>query len=190
MQVCHGFVLWLVAPVAALGQQQGVDPFADDPVFGQQGDGAADYPPFDADFPRPPHAAKNCSTCGGRDGCAGCLCVKKCTPAQVNESLPFVSRTLGSHMVLQRAPASAMVYGHAKLGSTVTTTFGGKNYSTTTDSIDVGDVQGLGTWRQALPPTPGGKTAHTLTFASSAGDHATLTDILFGEVYFCSGASG
>ena len=93
-------------------------------------------------------------------------------------------------MVLQRAPASAMVYGHAKLGSTVTTMFGGKNYTTTTDSIDVGDGQGLGTWRQALPPTPGGKTAYTLTFVSSAGDRATLTDVLFGEVYFCSGAFG
>ena len=92
-------------------------------------------------------------------------------------------------MVLQRAPASAMVYGHASMGATVTTTFGGKSYTTTTDTVDVGDGQGLGTWRQALPPTPGSKTAHTLTFASSAGDHATLTDVLFGEVYMCSGQS-
>lgn len=159
-------------------------------------DSAAAYPnehppfvtPFDADFPEVA-IAKNCSVCGGRDGCAGCLCFKKCTPTQVNESLPFVSRTLGSHMVLQRAPASAMVYGHAKLGATITTTFGGKKYTTTTDWVDVGDGQGLGTWRQALPPMPGGKTAYTLTFASSAGDHATLTDVLFGEVYFCSGQS-
>ena len=189
MKMFHVLALtrMFVALTAALGQQQD-DSFADDVVFGQHGDGAADYPPFDADFPEVP--TKNCSKCGGRDGCAGCLCVKKCTPAQVNESLPFISRTLGSHMVLQRAPASAMVYGHAKLGSTVTTMFGGKNYTTTTDSIDVGDGQGLGTWRQALPPTPGGKTAYTLTFASSAGDRATLTDVLFGEVYFCSGAFG
>eukprot|EP01050_Picozoa_sp_SAG11_P030368 SAG11_NODE_8957_length_959_cov_1.022093_2_plen_168_part_00 len=156
MKMFHGLTLMrtFVALMAALGQQQD-DSFVDDVVFGQQGDGAADYPPFDADFPEVP--TKNCSTCGGRDGCAGCLCVKKCKPAQVNESLPFISRTLGSHMVLQRAPASAMVYGHAKLGSTVTTTFGGKNYT---------------------------------TFASSVGDRATLTDVLFGEVYFCSGPFG
>ena len=73
------------------------------------------------------------------------------------------------------------------LGATVTTNFGGKNYTTTTDSVDVGGGQGLGTWRQALPPTPGGKTAHTLSFASSAGDSGVLEDVLFGEVYFCSG---
>jgi hypothetical protein len=73
------------------------------------------------------------------------------------------------------------------LGATVTTTFGGKNYTTTTDTVDVGGGQGLGTWRQALPPTPGGKTAHTLSFASSAGDSGVLEDVLFGEVYFCSG---
>jgi hypothetical protein len=96
----------------------------DDPIFGLRGDGAAEFPRFDADFPpavdlqgRPPPKG-NCSTCGGRDGCVDCVCVKRCAAPQSNESLPFLSRTLGSHMVLQRAPASAMVYGHAKLGAT------------------------------------------------------------------------
>ena len=184
----------LVSPSAATvlrGPAAGSLPFADDLFFGERGDAA--YPPFDADFPSQPFNHKNCSVCGGRDGCAGCLCVKRCTPSQVNESLPFVSRTLGSHMVLQRGNGpngkSAMVYGHAKLGATITTTFGGKNYTTITGSVDVGGGQGLGTWRQALPRTPGGKTAYTLSFASSAGDHATLEDVLFGEVYFCSGQS-
>ena len=163
----------------------------DDPIFGLRGDGSAEFPRFDADFPsvelgKPPPKG-NCSVCGGRDGCVDCLCVKKCKTPQSNESLPFLSRTLGSHMVLQRAPASAMVYGHAKLGATVTTTFGGRKFTTTTDSVDVGGGQGLGTWRQALPPTPGGKTTYTLSFASSAGDSAVLEDVLFGEVYFCSG---
>ena len=144
-------------------------------------------PAFDSGFPVV--ADTNCSKCGGRDGCVGCRCVKKCQAPPAKESLPFVSRTLGSHMVLQRAPASAMVFGHAKLGATVATTFRGKTYTTTTDSVDVGGGQGLGTWRQALPPTPGGKAAHTLSFTSSAGDHASLEDVLFGEVYFCSGQS-
>jgi hypothetical protein len=94
----------------------------DDPIFGLRGDGSAEFPRFDADFPsvelgKPPPKG-NCSVCGGRDGCVDCLCVKKCKTPQSNESLPFLSRTLGSHMVLQRAPASAMVYGHAKLGAT------------------------------------------------------------------------
>ena len=165
-----------------------VTPQGGDLFFGDHGDGAALYPAFDADFPVVA-TGKNCSACGGRDGCAGCLCAKGCVPNQINESLPFISRTLGSHMVLQRAPATAMVYGHAKLGATVTTTFRGRSYTTTTDDVDVGGGQGIGTWRQALPPTPGGKTAYTLTFTSSAGDHGNLSDVLFGEVYFCSGQS-
>ena len=163
-------------------------PFAQDPFFGEHGSGAALYPPFDAHFPKTA-TSKNCSVCGGRDGCAGCLCAKGCLPNQVNESLPFVSRTLGNHMVLQRAPAAAIVYGHAKVGTIVTTTFRGKSYTTITDNVDVGGGQGLGTWRQALPPTPGGKESYTLTITSADGDCANLTDVLFGEVYFCSGQS-
>ena len=69
MQVCHGFVLWLVAPVAALG----VDPFADDPVFGQQGDGAAhDFSALDHQLAflrlcrRSQHAARRAARGGAR----------------------------------------------------------------------------------------------------------------------------
>jgi sialate O-acetylesterase len=179
----------LAASLGAVAASPTLPFAADDPIFGERGDGAAAFPRFDVDLPDVGSPfAKNCSACGGRDGCVGCICIKKCATPQTNESLPFLSRTLGSHMVLQRAPASAMVYGHAKQGATITTTFGGKNYTTTTDSVDVG-VSGLGTWRQALPPTLGGKTAHTLSVASSAGDRASLEDVLFGEVYFCSGQS-
>ena len=70
----------------------------------------------------------------------------------------------------------------------VVTTFRGKTYSTTTDSVGVG-VPGLGTWRQALPPTVGGTTEYTLNFSSSAGDRASIEDVLFGEVFLCSGQS-
>lgn len=48
---------------------------------------------------------------------------------------------------------------------------------------------GLGTWRQVLPPMPGGKATFSLSFASSAGDRASIDDVLFGEVYLCSGQS-
>jgi sialate O-acetylesterase len=81
-----------------------------------------------------------------------------------------------------------MLFGHAKQGATVTTTFGGKNYTTAVDSVGVG-VPGLGTWRQALPPTASSKTTYTLSFASSVGNHAVMEDVLFGEVYLCSGQS-
>ena len=114
-------VLATALPSAAASPPS-VDLVADDPAFGLGvGEGAAGFRPFDFDFPDV--ATKNCSQCGGRDGCVGCLCVKKCQAPAANESLPFLSRTLGSHMVLQRAPAMAMVFGHAKQGAMTSTFF-------------------------------------------------------------------
>ena len=73
---CHGTITMKTDDtIVPNGQQHQHDPFADDPIFGLRGDGAADHPPFDAAFPEV--GRKNCSVCGGRDGCAGCLCVKK-----------------------------------------------------------------------------------------------------------------
>ncbi len=48
-------------------------------------------------------------------------------------------------------------------------------------------VQGSdGVWRQALGrQDPGGP--YTLQFNSSSGGSASLTDVLFGDVYLCGG---
>ena len=61
-----------------------------------------------------------------------------------------VSTTLGDGMVLQRAPASAVVWGSAQPGCKVTTTVAGKTLVSTADAS--------GVWRQALPPTASGRT--------------------------------
>ena len=87
--------LWLVslcaltALSASLGSSAGSSAtlWASDPIFGARGDGAADFPRYDAEFPdesSPLAGVKNCSKCGGRDGCAGCLCVKRCKPEPVS----------------------------------------------------------------------------------------------------------
>ena len=60
-----------------------------------------------------------------------------------------VSNTLGNGMVLQREPASAVVWGSATPGIAVATTFAGETFSAVTDVN--------GTWRQALPPQPASK---------------------------------
>lgn len=68
-----------------------------------------------------------------------------------------LSATLQHHMVLQRAPASAVVWGFAAAGTTVTTTFaGGKTITSTAGSDTV--------WRAKLPPTPASATPTTLSF--------------------------
>ena len=100
--------------------------------------------------------------------------------ASVSAASFQLSNTLGDHMVLQRAPASAVVFGFADPGVVVRTTFNGTEYQTTTTS--------QGVWRQALPPTQAGGP-YTISFSSSDGDSAQLLDVLFGEVFFCGGQS-
>lgn len=91
-----------------------------------------------------------------------------------------LSATLGDHMVLQRAPASASVWGSAVAGTVVTTTFNNAKYTSTagTDGI----------WRQRLTPTVAGGP-YQIGFAASTGETASLTDVLFGDVYVCGGQS-
>jgi len=94
----------------------------------------------------------------------------------------FLSATLGSNMVLQRAPQQALVWGFAASGTVVTTTMDGKTKLTTTAGTD-------GIWRQKLPPQPASDKAHYFAFTSSAGQSAEMLNVLFGDVYLCGGQS-
>ena len=104
------------------------------------------------------------------------------------ETLNFLSATLGSHMVLQRAPSRATVWGVTAKGAIVTTTMSSSTSTSTFTSV--ADVNG--TWRQLLPATPGNsQTAYNFPFTStnSTSERAELTDVLFGDVYLCGGQS-
>ena len=90
-----------------------------------------------------------------------------------------LSNTLSDGMVLQRAPASAMVWGFASPGVSVTTSIAGQHLSTQAD--------GKGVWRQQLPPQPASKNEQTLVFNSSEG--TAQLSVLFGEVFLCGGQS-
>lgn len=94
-----------------------------------------------------------------------------------------LSSTLQDHMVLQRAPASAVVWGFAVEGTIVTTTFAGKSITSTADNTTV--------WRASLPPTPASeeKGGQTISFSASTGEKAALSDVLFGDVFVCGGQS-
>jgi sialate O-acetylesterase len=92
-----------------------------------------------------------------------------------------ISATLGDHMVLQRAPASAVVWGFAAPGTEVVATFNGKKFTATTDA-------GTGVWRVRLEPTAAGGP-YAITFSASTGETASLSDVLFGDVYICGGQS-
>jgi sialate O-acetylesterase len=93
-----------------------------------------------------------------------------------------LSNTLGDTMVLQREPQQAVVWGFGDAGVSVTTTFMGKQ-------LPAAKVDATGTWRVSLPATAASKVPTTITFAGSDGGSASLKDVLFGDVFLCSGQS-
>jgi sialate O-acetylesterase len=89
-----------------------------------------------------------------------------------------VSNVFGSNMVLQR-DVSATLWGFAEPGTLVKTTIGGTSLTTQAGKDSV--------WRQALPVKAAGGP-YTIT-ASAGSDTVTLSNVLFGDVYICSGQS-
>lgn len=97
-----------------------------------------------------------------------------------NDNFTFASY-YGDHMVLQRGPRQAIVWGNGPSpGSTVTIYLSGKTPITT--SVDKGN-----TWKAKLAAVTDTKP-HTITAMSSAGT-IMLSDVLFGDVWICSGQS-
>ncbi|XP_070188894.1 sialate O-acetylesterase-like [Littorina saxatilis] len=86
------------------------------------------------------------------------------------------------HMVLQRGPQQAVLWGNADTeGDTVTAQVIGQGSAVNTT------VQN-GNWKLRLPAIkdPGPFVVNVI---SGDGGHVTLNDVLFGDVWFCSGQS-
>ena len=103
----------------------------------------------------------------------------------------------GSHMVLQQAPAQAVVWGFTGLaGGTLTLTLDGE--ATTTGTTAPYNSTAL-TWRALLPATPASNQTdaagrlvpvpHALSLSKGGVVQAKLVDVLFGELWVCSGQS-
>ena len=88
----------------------------------------------------------------------------------------------GDHMVLQRQ-APMPIWGWAAPGEEVTVQLGDDAAQAVKT---VADAEGR--WRVKLPPREAGDAGLTLTVSSAAGAK-TLSDILIGEVWLCSGQS-
>ncbi len=111
---------------------------------------------------------------------ASCLALLGSATTTGNLTLP---RVLGSHMVLQRAPKNARVWGWATPGDKVTVTLAGASAVQST-------ADASGAWSVSLPPQcPAGCVGKQLTIDSSDGGSQVLTDVVFGDVLFCSGQS-
>ena len=86
-------------------------------------------------------------------------------------------RLISDGMVLQR-DTELKIWGWAAPGEKVTVEFAGKQYTNTTDSS--------GEWMVTLPPMQAGGP-HTMTIVAS--NKLTVSNILIGDVWLCSGQS-
>ncbi len=106
--------------------------------------------------------------------------------AVAQEPVKFTSLTLpsaiGSNMVLQQN-ATNYIWGYAKPKSKITVTVDW----VATPFLTKADADGL--WKVAVEVPAASYEPHTITIACGKKDTATLTNVLFGEVWLCSGQS-
>ena len=92
------------------------------------------------------------------------------------------ANTFGDHMVLQ-AGSFVSVWGHGLgPGSAVSVV------STASPSVVTTTTTANNTWHVRLPAVAAGSMAHTVT-ATSGDKSAALRDVLYGDVWLCSGQS-
>ena len=95
-----------------------------------------------------------------------------------------LSNALGPHMVLQRAPQAAALWGFAPPGDDVDCLL----VSNGQEARTVADAGGH--WAVTLPPQPAGGPHDIVCSSRLRPDaSATLQDVLFGDVYLCGGQS-
>lgn len=91
------------------------------------------------------------------------------------------SNVFGSHMVLQRN-APVPVWGWSAAADVIHVTLLENTYTATADAN--------GAWRVVLPPVAGSLTPYRVAAQSTqSGMTVALEDVVFGDVYFCSGQS-
>ncbi|KAF4091770.1 hypothetical protein AMELA_G00040650 [Ameiurus melas] len=88
----------------------------------------------------------------------------------------------GAHMVLQRAPEKAMVWGYGTTGAEVQITLAGPQ-NEQVKSVPVRE----GIWKVTLDPVLAGGPYNLA--AVQKGNKIVLTDVLFGDVWLCGGQS-
>ena len=98
--------------------------------------------------------------------------------AMINERAAFEQFFL---QVLQRAPLQAVVWGYTTPNDIVTVTFGNFEDHTTANTS--------GEFKMQLPQTDAGGPWYIMATSHSSGENALLRNVMFGDVFFCSGQS-
>ena len=105
--------------------------------------------------------------------------------------IPRFANTLGNHMVLQRAPQRAIVWGFGDSNTLTTLKMNDKIYTTMSES-KITNEKGESIWSVTLDPVSDeGPFDIHVSQPSTNGTNVTitLTDVLFGDVWLCSGQS-
>ena len=107
------------------------------------------------------------------------------------DSLPRFANYIQDHMVLQRAPQRAIVWGFGDLGTLTTLRINDKTYTTVSQS-EPANAQNESIWSVTLDPvSEEGPFDIHVTQPLTNGTNVTITlrDVLFGDVWLCSGQS-
>ncbi|XP_021349269.1 sialate O-acetylesterase-like isoform X3 [Mizuhopecten yessoensis] len=107
------------------------------------------------------------------------IAIDESPPLELPKHFSFAAY-YGDHMVLQKAPKHAVIWGY----NPYTNVFIDVSVDKQTIQAFV-DTRGM--WRAILDPIEG-PGPYTITARGSAGE-ITLTDVLFGDVWLCSGQS-
>jgi sialate O-acetylesterase len=124
-------------------------------------------------------ARRASSTCGAAAVLASALMVAGVGAAEPAPPSPLLASIFQDHAVLQRGRPIA-VWGSATAGETVSVSMGGLQASARVDAS--------GRWSAELPETGAGGP-FTLVARASSGAAQTLSDILVGDLFLCSGQS-
>ena len=105
--------------------------------------------------------------------------------------MPRFANYLQDHMVLQRAPQKAIVWGFGDPSTLTTLTINGKSYTTMSQS-EAANAQNESIWSVTLDPVSDeGPFDIHVSQPLKNGTLVTITihDVLFGDVWVCSGQS-
>jgi hypothetical protein len=91
-----------------------------------------------------------------------------------------LSKTVGSHMVIQRDVATLSLWGTAKAGAAVTASLStGASFPATAGSD--------GVFRVPLPAMAATAAPFNITFSTAGDPDVTISDVVVGDVILCSG---
>ncbi|XP_063291972.1 sialate O-acetylesterase [Pelobates fuscus] len=95
----------------------------------------------------------------------------------------------GDHMVLQKAPSKAVIWGYGEVGATVTVSLYKDLDTVTKKSVFINEPEAV--WRVVLDPIDHGGPYQLVATQHYEGEitYIMLTDILFGDVWLCGGQS-